>query len=62
MATGAQHYEVAEALLQHADALRSHEDDSLVQAAQVHATLALAAATATATRYAHGTDDGGYGR
>jgi hypothetical protein len=50
MASGPEHYREAEALLRRADALSpsAAEQDApiLLQQAQVHATLALAAATA----------------
>lgn len=47
--TGPEHYQAAERLLKD-----KHRDDSTVAEAQVHATLALAAATALGARMGFG--------
>jgi hypothetical protein len=68
VSSGADHYNHAETLLELASDVPAGDDDAverenyLLQKAQVHATLALAAATEKATCFAHGTDAGGYGR
>jgi hypothetical protein len=64
MTTGPQHYADAQNLAHHAETIATGSGQRLspelaVQLAMVHATLALAAATALAQREVH-EDDGGY--
>lgn len=62
--TGPEHYRTAERLLRAVDVYRASEDNYSAQMAiaeaQVHATLALAAATAELDHYGGG-EDGGTG-
>jgi len=68
MATGAEHFLMAETLLDKAsleersDSEWAAREQYLIQKASAHATLALAAAVHRATCLAHGDDSPGYGR
>lgn len=66
--TGAEHFAEAEKLADKSSVRIGGQDwerawgAGMIALAQVHATLALAAATEKATAFAHGIDTAGYGR